>query len=208
MSNFSFSMRMKRWGKYLRNYMKERAHGLDFSMVYVGDIQRNTEEFHGYSMTDEDDLKHMLRALPVDPHETAFLDVGCGKGMCMKCASDLGFRLVDGVELDPHLVEIARKNMKILKLNARCYQDNAVDFAWYAEYDVFYFYNPFGKSVFEQVIERIKTSQDLRNRDIWIVYYHPVNGKLFENAGFVLNKEIPDKTRDTTTAFYFYPKRA
>lgn len=70
--------------KFLLNYAKERTHGLDFSMVYVGDIQENTAEFHGYSMTDEGDMKRMLRAIPVKPEECAFLDVGCGKGMCMK----------------------------------------------------------------------------------------------------------------------------
>ena len=57
-------------------------HGLDFSMVYVGDLQRNVEEFHGYSMTDADDMKRMLGAVPVDPRQSAFLDVGCGKGQC------------------------------------------------------------------------------------------------------------------------------
>ena len=60
-------------------------------MVYVGDIQRNTAEFHGYSMTDAGDMKRMLQAIPVNPADAAFLDIGCGKGMCMKCAAESGY---------------------------------------------------------------------------------------------------------------------
>ena len=63
MGNYTFIHRVKRWAKYLKNYIKEKLHGLDFSMVYVGDLQRNVDEFHGYSMTDADDMKWMLRSL-------------------------------------------------------------------------------------------------------------------------------------------------
>lgn len=79
MSNYSFGVRTKRWIRFSINYIKERMRGLDFSMVYVGDIQKNVAEFHGYSMTDEKDMKRMLKAIPVNPSECSFLDVGCGK---------------------------------------------------------------------------------------------------------------------------------
>ena len=104
MSNTSIHVRAKRWAKFLKNYLKERVHGLDFSMVYVGDLQRNVEEFHGYSMTDADDMKRMLGAVPVDPRQSAFLDVGCGKGMCLKCAVEMGYKKVAGLDLDEHLL--------------------------------------------------------------------------------------------------------
>lgn len=39
------------------------------------------------------------------------------------------------------------------------------------------------------------------------MYYHPVFAELFEQAGFVLQKEIHDKTCDTTTRIYCYPKQ-
>ncbi|WP_243111272.1 hypothetical protein [Acutalibacter sp. 1XD8-33] len=58
---------------------KERLHGLDLSMVYVGDLQKNTDEYHGYSMTDADHMKRILQAVPVTPSKSAFLDVGCGR---------------------------------------------------------------------------------------------------------------------------------
>lgn len=207
MGNNSLKVRAKRWARFMVNYARERVHGLDFSMVYVGEIQQNTEEFHGYSMTDEGDMNQMLRAIPVKPENCAFLDVGCGKGMCMKCAAETGYHKVAGLDLDRHLLDIACKNMAALHIGAKCIQANAVDFDGYSEYDVFYFYNPFGRSVFETVIQKIKESQACRDRDIWVAYYHPVYAELFDQAGFVLKDELRDHSRDTTTRVYCYPKQ-
>ena len=142
MSNYSFGVRTKRWIRFSINYIKERMRGLEFSMVYVGDIQKNVAEFHGYSMTDEKDMKRMLKAIPVNPSECSFLDVGCGKGICMKCAVESGYGKVAGLDLDKHLLGIAKKNMSILKMDVRLINANAVDFDGYADFDVFYFYNP------------------------------------------------------------------
>ncbi len=207
MGNYSLRVRAKRWAKFLVNYASEKVRGLDFSMVYVGDIQRNVEDFHGYSTTDAGDMRRMLKAVPVDPGKSAFIDVGCGKGMCMKCAVESGYKKVAGLDLDGHLLDIARRNMKKLGMDVECMLANAVEFDRYSEFDVFYFYNPFGRGIFEQVLEKIKTSQEQRNRDIWAAYYHPVFADVFEKAGFILKDELRDKTRDTTTRFYCYPKR-
>lgn len=207
MGNYTLTLRAKRWAKFFVNYMWERLHGLDFSMVYVGKLQQEVAEFHGYSMTDAGDMKRMLQGVPVEVGKAAFLDVGCGKGMCMKCALEAGYQKVAGLDLDQHLLDIARSNMQKLQLKADCIYANAVEFTGYADYDVFYFYNPFGKSIFEQVIEQIKASQNQRNRDIWVMYYHPVFGELFEKSGFQMKKELHDKTRDTTTKYYYFPKR-
>ena len=205
--NFTFSVRAKRWAKFLINYIGEKARGLDFSMVYVGDIQRNTAEYHGYSMTDAGDMKRMLQSVPIDPAEVAFLDVGCGKGMCMKCAVESGYKKVAGLDLDQDLLKIARRNMEILKLDAECICANAVEFANYADYDVFYFYNPFGRSVFEKTVEKIVESQAQRNRDIWVLYYYPAFSQVFEDAGFTLQSVTHDTTRDAVTNCYFYPRK-
>lgn len=204
MGNFTFHVRIKRWAKYFVHYINERIHGLDFSMVYVGELQRNVLEFHGYSMTDADYMKKMLQSLPIQTNQASFLDVGCGKGMCMKCAVESGYKKVSG--LDPHLLEIARKNMKKLKMDVDCIYANAVDFEHYADYDVFYFYHPFGRNIFSEVLQKIKDSQQERDRDIWAIYYHPLFSDVFDKAGFTLKSTMHDTTRDTSTNFYFYPK--
>ena len=202
MSNYTFHVRAKRWARFLLNYLNERLHGVDFSMVYVDPEKKKSAEYHGYSMTDAKDMKQILQAVPVNRSKSAFLDVGCGKGMCMKVAAELGYAKMDGLDMDEKLLEIARRNMRKLQLNVDCIHANAVEFDRYADYDVFYFYNPFGKQVFKEVIHKIKASQVQRKRDIWAVYYHPVFGNLFEKAGFSLWREIQDTTRDTTTKIY------
>ena len=204
----SLRVRGRRWVKFFGQYVDERLHGLDFSLFYVSDLHRKVDEFHGYSMTDAGAMRKMLSAVPVAPAESAFLDVGCGKGMCMRCALESGYAKVAGLDLDEHLLSIARRNMERLKLNAQCIQANAAEFQGYGDYDVFYFYNPFGRSIFHQVAEKLIESQKTRNRDIWVIYYHPVFGDEFEKSGYLLQKELPDATRDTVTRYYLYPKAA
>ena len=123
----------------------------------------------------------------------------------MKCAVESGYGKVAGLDLDQHLLDIAKKNMSILKMDVTLINANAVEYDGYADYDVFYFYNPFGRSIFKQVIEKIKESQQIRNREIWVAYYHPVFSELFDKAGFDLKNEVKDKSRDTTTKFYYLP---
>lgn len=114
MSNYSFHIRAKRWVKFMFNCAMEKLHGLDFSMLYVDQERKDSEDYHGYSMTDAGDMKRILKALPIDVTKAAFLDVGCGKGMCMKCAAEVGYKKTDGIDLDPHLLGIARQNMEKL----------------------------------------------------------------------------------------------
>ena len=208
MSNYSIGVRTKRWAKFLFNYLREKHSGLDFSMVYVGELQESVNEFHGYSMTDAGDMRRMLEAVPVDSSKSAFLDVGCGKGMCLKCAIESGYQKVAGLDLDEHLLQIARRNLSRLKMDAEFICVNSVEFDRYDEFDVFYFYNPFGETIFQQVINKIQDSQERRNREIWAVYYHPVYGELFDRAGFQLKSEFRDKTWDTSTRFYCYPAKS
>lgn len=207
MGNNSIVLRGKRWTKFLVNMINEKLHGLDFSMVYVGDLQRNTLDYHGYNMTDAGDMERMLKAVPIDVKKSAFLDVGCGKGMVMKCAKESGYGKVSGLDLDKHLLDIARNNMEKLKLDVDCIYANAAEFKKYADFDVFYFYNPFGESILKQVIEKIKESQTIRNRDIYILYYHPVYNEILLDAGFVLENELQDRTRDYRTEYFFYSKQ-
>lgn len=56
-----------------------------------------------------------LRELhPLAPIErTVFLDVGAGKGRAMLVASDYPFLRVEGIELNPKLADIARRNISI-----------------------------------------------------------------------------------------------
>lgn len=207
MGNNSIPVRTKRWLRFMWNYAGERLRGLDFSMVYVGELQKNVQQYHGYSMTDAQEMKRILGNVPLEPSQTGFIDLGCGKGMCLKCAAEMGYKKVAGLELDGDLLRIARKNMEKLKLNVQVIEGNAMEFQDYDDYEFFYFYNPFGASVFEKVIAFMKESQQRRDRDIWVAYNHPESGKLFEDAGFQMKMETRDRSRDVPVKYYLLPKR-
>ena len=205
--NYKFTVRAKRWIRFLANYIGEKARGLDFSMVYVGDLQRNVEHYHGYSMTDAKEMRRILGTVPLEPAKTGFLDLGCGKGMCLKCAAEMGYKKVAGLELDKDLLEIGRRNMQKLQLDAQVIYGHAMEFSDYDDYDFFYFFNPFGPPVFEKVIEFMLESQQRKNRDIWAVYNHPVSGYLFEKAGFQVKMETFDDSRGFSVKYYLLPKK-
>ncbi|MGI6177971.1 MAG: hypothetical protein ACOYJO_05945 [Eubacterium sp.] len=52
-------IRFRRWMKYSVQYFFEKIRGLDFSMVYVGEIQKNPE-YYEYKMTDRGDLRRII----------------------------------------------------------------------------------------------------------------------------------------------------
>lgn len=62
--NYKLPVRARRWARFIVNYISEKLRGLDFSMVYVGDLQRNVEHYHGYSMTDEKEMRRILGTVP------------------------------------------------------------------------------------------------------------------------------------------------
>src|SRR4029450_218589 len=64
-------------------------------------------------------LPRALRYLGVSDRDT-FVDFGCGKGRVVHQAARRPFRRVIGVEISPHLAEIARTNLAARRHEHRC----------------------------------------------------------------------------------------
>ena len=203
--------KVKRWVKYSYQHFVEKIHGLDFCMPMATDTHRNsktsTSDYWVYHMTDEKVLKKMLNDVGTDLKKRSFVDIGCGKGMCLKVACDLGCKRVAGIELDPRLAEICRKNIRKLELPAKVFEENAIDFTHYASFDLFYFYNPFNGNIFEKVIAAIKKSVEERPREIWVVYLCPHFHDLFIEEGFSVIGEEYDEVRDLKAYVYYFDGR-
>lgn len=77
--------------------------------------------------------------------ESAFIDIGCGKGGVCYYAHKAGFGKVAGIELEHYLAEIARRNFARLKLSDKIqlFETDALTFPHYDEYNVFYTFNQF-----------------------------------------------------------------
>jgi SAM-dependent methyltransferase len=93
--------------------------------------------------------RRAARLLAPDPGMRV-LDVGAGPGkFCVVAASEVPTCTFVGVELRPHLVQLARQLATRLSVaNAIFLEGDAFALDW-SEYDAFYFYNPFAEQLFE-----------------------------------------------------------
>jgi len=85
-----------------------------------------------------------------------FYDLGCGKGKALLVAGRMGVRGVTGVEYDPELVEIARRNLRILGLGGRVVEADAARFAEYEPRSIVYFFNPFDEDLLRIVLKTLE----------------------------------------------------
>ena len=74
--------------------------------------------------------------------ETSFLDIGCGTGTKVLCASWF-FREVAGIELDPGYASAARRLFVSANLSgARLFEQNAFEYEDFENHDVVYMFRP------------------------------------------------------------------
>ena len=120
--------------------------------------------------------------------EDAVLDVGCGKGMMLWFFSRYPFRLVDGIEYNPEIAAIARRNIEKLGLKCRVFVTDACDFTQWENYNWFYFYNPFPDRVMGVCLQYMLDSLRTNPRTLHIIYVNPVCHQLLLDRGFT---EVP-----------------
>lgn len=109
-------------------------------------------------------------------NEFSFVDVGAGMGRAVLMASELSFRGVTGVELNPTLARIARKNVTIWKARGfarspiRIVCKDAVQFKLPMGPCVAFLFNPFGSSVMRQLLKTWSRQQEVRGGPLDILY--------------------------------------
>jgi predicted RNA methylase len=137
-----------------------------------------------YEPTRPADFTRLARSLPLTAPAAGytFVDLGCGKGRTLALATRHGFGRVVGVELDPHLAEVARANLRSLCARTRCparsLEVRCEDAARYAiplEPIVIYMYNPFGEQTMAAVAHNLQWSFDQRPRPMIVVYHNAVH---------------------------------
>ena len=90
-------------------YLLEKPRGLDFSMraKSKGILASGS---HGYALTSRGALADILKGLPISDGDR-LIDIGCGKGRVVCYAAAYPFQPIAGLEVEPWLVEIARRNV-------------------------------------------------------------------------------------------------
>ncbi len=101
----------------------DRAHRIDTGgLIYADGLSTGHEhDMHssGYYATAPSlfrgAMEHWSATLEASPFrltDYAFIDIGCGKGRVVLLASEYAFREVVGVELNPQLASVARRNLQ------------------------------------------------------------------------------------------------
>ena len=117
-----------------------------------------------------DELRQLLRTIGVGRGSRA-LDIGCGKGSAIRTMLRFPFARVDGLELAPELVAVARSNFaRLHESRSRIFATDATYFERYCDYDFLYLYSPFPASVMTQCMARVVESVDEHPRTVTILY--------------------------------------
>jgi SAM-dependent methyltransferase len=132
------------------------------------------------------------RSRPIAPiDEFTFVDLGAGMGRAILLASEYRFRSVVGVELNPTLARIARKNAALWRAAGKALAPmrvvcrDAVEFAFPAGPCVAFLFNPFNAQVMRRLLDSLAKSFAGRPGQLDILYANSEQEKVLERqAGF------------------------
>jgi SAM-dependent methyltransferase len=105
-----------------------------------------------------------------------FLDLGAGMGRAMLLAAQYPFRKVIGVELNPTLVSVARRNLAVWRAAGRvsspmhAIHGDAVSARIPRGPCLVFLFNPFGESVMRRLVKRLATTFANRPSQLDILY--------------------------------------
>jgi SAM-dependent methyltransferase len=125
----------------------------------------------------------ILHNLSLEPSDV-FVDLGCGKGRVVCCASLFNIREVIGVEVEENLYEIAKHNVARLrgrKAPSTIINTRAQDFD-YLKGTVFYLFNPFGSLTLHKVLSKLQLSLYSHPRSVKMVYVNPRHESLLNGS--------------------------
>lgn len=162
-------------------------HGVDttWATVSLGTRLRELVSGAQYQASEPELFREILRALPVQPDDFTFLDLGSGKGRGLLIASDYPFQRIVGVELLPELNQIAQKNIRAyFSPQQRCFKleslaGDAREFVFPREPLVLYLFNPFPEYLLMTVLNNLRASFKSDPREIYVIYHNLVHERLF-----------------------------
>jgi SAM-dependent methyltransferase len=156
-------------------------------------------------------LRRWRQLRPAAPIEqTTFIDFGAGMGRAMLIAALQPFRAVVGVELNPALVRLARRNMtrwrKIAnpqaRMSLRC--GDVADFRFPDGPCLAFLFNPFGATVMRRLMKRMGSSFARRPGELDILYVNNEQESVLEaQPGFarLFQGQVKRSRRDARADF-------
>ncbi len=179
-------------------YEREQAwHNLGLTLAGVDVLQTPLEELgldaersHGYANTGGPALRRFLGTLPLKATDS-IIDLGCGKGGALITMARFPFQRVDGLDISPLMVDIARRNLQRMRLR-KCtvYCADAAQFTALEPYAYVYMFHPFPASVVEAVMANLRRSLEAHPRPLTVIYNNPYHHSSVVEGGFEVVEEF------------------
>ncbi|WP_416652556.1 class I SAM-dependent methyltransferase [Candidatus Pseudothioglobus sp. Uisw_086] len=124
-----------------------------------------------------------VNLLSLNPKNTAFIDIGCGKGkvLCMWNKMFPKAKHIIGIDYSPQLIEICEKNLhqtSKLKVELICADVTEIELEFNCEVFLFYLFNPFDSKILNKFLKKIS------NKKAVIIYNNPIHKTTIVDNGF------------------------
>ncbi len=137
-------------------------------------------------------IRKWQHSRPFGPmEETTFVDIGAGMGRAMLLAAEMPFRRIMGIELNPTLVRVARRNLAIWRKSGRAQVPmrlvcgDGAEFVFPDGPSIAFLFNPFGATVMRRLAKTIATRFAGRRGELDILYVNnEQDGVLETQPGF------------------------
>ena len=139
----------------------------------------------GYAPTQPDRFDTFMALLPCDPGSLTFVDLGCGKGKALVLAAEAGFARAVGVEFDPELAAVARRNLAARGLTGDIVELDAARFTFPDQPLFVYLFNPFGEQTLTAVLDALRRSYADRRRPMFLAYDNAVHRERVRREEFL-----------------------
>lgn len=152
---------------------------------------------HAYRPTPRLVFEWALAAIDADLATLGFVDHGAGKGRVLLLAAEHPFKSVGGSEFAEELHDAAvmniaqfpRSRMKCREVE--CILADATELAPLEGPAVHYFFDPFSREVFAEILARLTASYRANPRRLYLVLVDPIAPDLVEQSGVFRRVELP-----------------
>jgi SAM-dependent methyltransferase len=184
---------------------EQRLSGL---VPQIGATSSHHADNYAYSTPDYLDLRRILARLDMTQADV-FYDIGCGMGRVVCLAARSPLTKVVGIELNPALAEIARRNAASLRGRRSPIEIRTEDAATagVSNGTLYYLFNPFGPDTLRVVLANIELSLHRAPRAARFVYVNPQHKAVLDTTGWIEQYDATRTLRKLDVLFYRTTRR-
>ncbi len=159
------------------------------------------EHGHGYRPSPCRLVEWTIGAIDYDLSRLTFVDHGAGKGRVLLLASQFPFHAIGGVEFAEELHDDATMNIaqfprsRMKCRNVECVLDDASALGPPEGETVHYFFDPFSREMFAEVLNNIVVSYRKKPRRLYLILVDPVATELVDQSGVFQRHALPQIER-------------